>query len=227
MPYRRLAKLVICSLVSLSLMGLYLKYFNRPPADVLLKMNKKPQSRFNFVEDRPVSFKPLDTRDRGAEYDSYVDYKREDTEVAGGEHWQGFLDSNNFVSIGAVYSACEGTRSQLGSVVLLEDKERGGVLARTYLNITIDHEIKEGTFHLEVKYNGQDLFTNYWELCELEDELPVVNKTFTCPVAAGKWSKVKDKHIPGYLPAGRYQTKAWAVDESRQVIACGFSDFNL
>lgn len=145
----------------------------------------------------------------------------------GAAYWSEFLKEHKLVAIGAVFDKCEGDRIQIGTVVLQEDKEVGGVKSTTFFNTTFAEEITGGQFHIEVKYNGEDLYDNYWELCELEDELPEKERTFNCPIKAKHWSIEKDKHIPGYLPKGRFTTKAWAVDDNEKVIACGFSDFKL
>ncbi|XP_012941707.1 uncharacterized protein LOC101861063 [Aplysia californica] len=146
----------------------------------------------------------------------------------GAEYWKQFLKVNKFVPIGAVFDKCEGDdRLQIGTVVLQADKALGGVKSVTFFNHTFKEEIAGGQFHIEVKYNGQDLYDNYWELCELEDDLPEKNRTFTCPIQAKHWTVVKEKHVPGYLPTGRFQTKAWAVDESENVLACGYADFKI
>ncbi|XP_059172343.1 uncharacterized protein LOC131953253 [Physella acuta] len=204
---RRLARLAILTLISMLATAIYLAYFKRPPTDVLLKMNRK--SQFN-LDPRP---------DAGDKVD--VD------EVDNADVWTRFLHENHFVAVGALFDRCDGQRTQLGTVVLMEDKERGGVMTKTFVNMTVEKDINGGQFHVDIKYNGQELYTNYWELCELEQELPEANKTFTCPIRQGLISKVKVKHIMDYLPAGRYQTKGWALDESNEEIICGFADFVL
>nr|KAG5712945.1 hypothetical protein BaRGS_021739 [Batillaria attramentaria] len=65
-----------------------------------------------------------------------------------------------------------------------------------------NNDLEGGTFHVEVRYNGQDLYDNWWEICEMEEDLEPQNRTFSCPIRKGRQSLIKDKHIPGYLPKG-------------------------
>ncbi|KAH9490251.1 hypothetical protein Btru_035044 [Bulinus truncatus] len=220
----------------LSVAAVYFKFFMRPPMNELMKMNKKSPSNLDFGADSFKLDRALTREDQekgeesetetlGADEEDGGDSEldREKLQEAQDNYWSHFIEENNFIPIGAVYDRCEGPKVQLGSVVLLENKDDGGLLARTFINITLNHNVTGGTFFLKVKYNGKDLFENYWELCELEDELPVANRTFTCPIASGKWSKVKNKPIPGYLPTGRYQTKAWVEDEKKKTFVCAHS----
>ncbi|XP_076470135.1 uncharacterized protein LOC143300393 [Babylonia areolata] len=143
--------------------------------------------------------------------------------------WDKFIADNHHTVIGIVFDKCENPTEQLGTVVLLPDKENGGVMSRTFYNFTLDRVIDgEGwTFNIDVKYNGQDLYDNWWEVCEMEDDLDLKDRTFVCPVKPGRLSLVKDKHIPGYIPTGRYQSKAWVKDANNTVLVCGYSDFVL
>uniref|UniRef100_A0A0B6ZCD8 MD-2-related lipid-recognition domain-containing protein n=1 Tax=Arion vulgaris TaxID=1028688 RepID=A0A0B6ZCD8_9EUPU len=142
-------------------------------------------------------------------------------------YWQRFITRNNFVAVGAVYNKCDVGRTQLGTVILEEDKEEGGIRTKTFFNVTLERTLFSGEFHLEIRYNGNQLYGNYWDLCDVESNYPPENRTFNCPVAPGKWSLQKVKHVPSYLPSGRYQAKAWAVDNSGNVIVCGFCDFQI
>ena len=77
------------------------------------------------------------------------------------------------------------------------------VIRVVHIGLSPEEEIEDGTFSIDVKYNGQDLYDNYWSLCELEEELPPANRTFNCPISATHWTVQKPKHIPGYLPKVR------------------------
>lgn len=150
-----------------------------------------------------------------------------DGELRGKVAWDKFIAENKYTVIGIVVNKCEKPTEQLGTVVMLPDSENGGVKTRTYYNFTLGEELKEGTFSLEVKYNGQDLYDNYWNICQMEDDLEPANRTFTCPIRKGRQSLVKEKHIPGYLPKGRYESKAWVKDGNDHLLVCGFSEFTL
>jgi len=222
MPFRgRIIQLTIVLIGLISLAGVYIGYFRHPPPDVLIQMNQrsfkgaKLGQRSDFGESmfRPEFFKSHNG-------------KQSDI-IHGTTYWDNFLRKNKYVPIGAVYDKCEGERSQIGTVILLEDKELGGVSAWTFFNITFEEEIEDGTFSIDVKYNGQDLYDNYWSLCELEEELPPANRTFNCPISATHWTVQKPKHIPGYLPKGTFTSKAWATDDDDNVLGCGYSQFTL
>lgn len=191
--------------------GVYVVYFRHPPAKDILRNQK--------VLDFGESFYKKSAGAGGA--------STEEDETFGTEYWDGFLKKNNFVAIGAVYTKCEGRREQVGSVILQEDTVNGGVSSVTFFNMTFGKEISGGQFNIDVKYNGQDLYDNYWELCEMEEDVPQANKTFSCPIQAKHWSIQKEKHIPTYLPKGRFTTKGWAEDEDGEMIACAFADFLL
>lgn len=174
----------------------------------------------------------IDEEDEESEEDQHIQTQNKPIVVqpqggTGAAYWNQFLKVNNYLPIGAVFDKCDEPHEQIGTVVLLEDKELGGVKTITFFNVTFNEEIKGGQFNIDVKYNGNDLYDNYWDLCELEDELPEKNRTFNCPVHAGHWTVAKEKHIPGYLPKGRFTSKCWATDENDKVIGCGFSDFKL
>lgn len=165
-----------------------------------------------------------------AEMDVLNHQKRElgnPEEIENADFWEKFLKRENLVPIGAVYNNCDGHRTQLGTVVLMEDKENGGIKARTYVNITLEHTVDGGQFNIDSRYNGRGLYDNYWELCDVEDDLPEEEKTFVCPLKPGKYSRVKDKPIPGFLPKGRFQSKIWATDQNGKMIGCGYSDFTI
>ncbi|XP_055890438.1 uncharacterized protein LOC106071551 [Biomphalaria glabrata] len=227
----RVTKLVIFAIITASVAIIYLKLFKRPPVDVLMKMNKKSKFNHDFGAESFRTVHPVLEENEKGPLDELSDTEENDVSEDDIEdsdtYWRQFIEKNHFIPIGGVYNKCEGTKLQLGSVILIENKEDGSLLARTFVNFTLHDNVTSGTFSIKVKYNSKDLFEYSWELCELEDDIPEVNRTFTCPIQAGKFSKVKDKTIPGYLPAGRYQTKAWIVDEHKKTLLCGYSDFSL
>jgi len=52
--------------------------------------------------------------------------------------------------------------------------------------------------HLTCQYNGNDLYSNHWDLCTVEDG--VDDRTINCPMRAGRRRFVKQLKIPNYLP---------------------------
>ncbi|RUS86839.1 hypothetical protein EGW08_005376 [Elysia chlorotica] len=197
----------------------------------------------NKVDDEPVESEKqeVESKPRDTESDSkpvkldanedIISHKKRELgnvdHIEMADYWEHFLKKQNLVPIGAVYNKCEGRRVQFGTVVLMEDKENGGIKARTYVNMTLDHTVDGGQFNIDSRYNGRGLYDNYWDLCEVEDDLPDEEKTFLCPLKPGKYIRVKDKPIPSYLPKGRFQSKIWATDQNGKMIGCGFSDFTI
>ncbi|GFR82691.1 phosphatidylglycerol/phosphatidylinositol transfer protein [Elysia marginata] len=162
--------------------------------------------------------------DKGKAKDDILSHKKRELgnseEIENADYWAKLLKQQNLVPIGAVYNKCDGKRIQLGTVVLMEDKENGGIKARTYVNITLEHTIDGGQFNIDSRYNGRSMYDNYWELCEVEDDLPDEEKTFTCPLKPGSYSRVKDKPIPGFLPKTvKYCTKLLRLREEAEKYA--------
>lgn len=144
--------------------------------------------------------------------------------------WENFIKSNGYVSIGEIYDNCdEKDRIMVGKTIILPDVRWGGikgVKSRTFINTTFESEVAGGTFGLEVKYNGKDLYSRSWELCTLDEDYEN-DRVIYCPFNPGDYTFVKDRQIPIYLPKGRYQTKGWIKNQMDEIILCGFSDFSL
>ena len=52
--------------------------------------------------------------------------------------------------------------------------------------------------HLTCQYNGNDLYSNHWDLCTVEDGLD--DRVINCPIRVGRRKFVKELKIPNYLP---------------------------
>lgn len=58
--------------------------------------------------------------------------------------------------------------------------------------------------YLTCQYNGNDLYSNHWELCTVEEGTG--DQVIHCPLRKGKRKFVKTLKIPNYLPK-----VGWAV----------------
>ncbi|KAK3085909.1 hypothetical protein FSP39_010388 [Pinctada imbricata] len=136
--------------------------------------------------------------------------------------WQDFIDANNYVAIGDVFDTCEKGHQTIGKVILLNNEETGGLMARTFVNITLKTELTIGEFAVDVKYNGKELYDNKWEFCSMDENQK--KRQIFCPYKAGKfYTWATDKNIPTYIPKGRYETKAWLTGDEGELITCGYS----
>ncbi|KAL5022811.1 hypothetical protein ScPMuIL_001966 [Solemya velum] len=193
---KKIPLIIICAVFLLTV-GLYIRYFKHGAPEEILEANRR-----NFGSPKRKT---------------HVD----DTEL----QWMSFLETNHFVKIGGVYDSCEEeVRKTVGTSILLPDG-KGGVKTRTYINMTLDIDVTEGVFYMEVKYNSQDLYSSQWDLCTLDEDFD--DRLIFCPLKAGLHSWKKERKVPGYLPKGRYETKAWVTDQTEEIIACGMSDFIL
>ena len=52
--------------------------------------------------------------------------------------------------------------------------------------------------YLTCQYNGNELYSNSWDLCTVEDGEP--DRVIFCPIKAGRRKFVKPLKIPNYLP---------------------------
>ncbi|KAK7505838.1 hypothetical protein BaRGS_00003109 [Batillaria attramentaria] len=247
---RRFIRLTFVLILMIGITTVYVTLFQHPPPDQLMEMNKRGAKDFDisvFNDDNADDRTDDDVKDRDKSEDDTndEDLMEKDDEVAsrrgpkrreakgdksklkGSVAWNRFIQDNGHTAIGVVFDRCEKPTEQLGTVIMLPDPEFGGVKSRTFYNFTLYNDLEGGTFHVEVRYNGQDLYDNWWEICEMEEDLEPQNRTFSCPIRKGRQSLIKDKHIPGYLPKGRYQSKAWVNTEQGELLVCGFSDFVL
>ena len=62
----------------------------------------------------------------------------------------------------------------------------------------VDKEIVGGLMYLTCQYNGNDLYSNHWDLCTVEEGLD--DRVINCPIRAGRRKFVKELKIPNYLP---------------------------
>ncbi|XP_033754920.1 uncharacterized protein LOC117337886 [Pecten maximus] len=218
---------VFCCIV----FSVYITYFNHgPPEDI---MNRNRQQGQGVAENGGNGLH-LTKRDESnviEKDEEGVDEQIRDEDnpdfVESKKLWDNFIKSNNYVSIGDLYNGCEvGDRELVGKTIMLPDKENGGIKSRTFLNFTFEEEYTGGEFVLEVKYNNKDLYDNHWDMCALDDQQP--DRLIFCPYKVNaQWSWVKDKKIPGYLPKGRYETKAYVTDQNEKRVLCGYSLFIL
>jgi len=142
------------------------------------------------------------------------------------ERWERWLQIMDFVSVGELYDKCEGEdKLILGQVILLPDKENGGIKAKIYSNFTLHEKIEDGEIHMQVKYNDVKIFQNYWPLCEAEDEME--DKVLYCPLQPGRKRFVKNMKVPNYLPKGKYTTRAWVYTPEKKMMGCAISEFVL
>ncbi|XP_060073825.1 uncharacterized protein LOC132553587 [Ylistrum balloti] len=215
------------------IISVYVTYFNHgPPEDIMNRNRNQGQGVESSNDDKELRLTKRDeSKDIGEEEDGGDDevIKDEDNPdfVESKKLWDDFIKANNYVSIGDLYSGCEvGDRVLVGKTIMLPDKKKGGIKSRTFLNFTFEEDYTGGEFVLEVKYNNKDLYDNHWDMCTLDDQQP--DRLIFCPYKANaQWSWVKDKKIPGYLPKGRYETKAYITNQDEKRVLCGYSLFVL
>ncbi|XP_067651465.1 putative phosphatidylglycerol/phosphatidylinositol transfer protein 2 [Haliotis asinina] len=200
------------------IMGIYYTYFKRPPLEELMRMNSKRtfSNRAPSIRNETVF---------NVNEDDLIDGEV-DTSAA---RWESFVRRNNFVSVGEVWDrGCDDKgRKTIGTVIMMPDKETGGLKTRTFVNYTLHEDVEEGEFYLDVKYNNNDLFDNHWDLCTLEEESDQDKRTIFCPIKRGQKNEIKDREIPIYLPKGKYYTRSWITNQNGVVLMCGYSDFVL
>lgn len=185
--------------------GTYVKYFRRPPVSDILSANK------GLVEEDEEALKSLTPEARAS--------KRQ---------WDRWIKANDYVQIGEVFDKCDGDdRLAIGRAILLQDTKLGGVTSKTFLNITFASDVTGGAMYLECQYNGRQLYSSHWDLCTAEDDLEDDKRIIICPMKSGPKSYGTERKIPNYLPKGRYQAKAWFIDQNEQMIACGMADFTI
>lgn len=207
--------LLIAIVVCLGL-GLYFTYFHRPPTADILAANLALHDRQETGDCSP-----------GGNCDD------EDDEVVDGSPakqsarmWRRWLKENKHVSIGQLYDKCNGSdKIMVGQVIMLPDEINGGVTSTTFLNVTIDKTITGGLMYLTCQYNGNDLYSNHWDLCTADEGTE--DRIIICPIRTGKKKFVKNLKIPNYLPKGRYTTKAWMTTQDDEMIGCAFADFAI
>jgi len=70
--------------------------------------------------------------------------------------------------------------------------------------------------YLACQYNGNDLYSNHWDLCAIEDD-DAEDRVINCPIRAGRRKFVKELKIPNYLPKVDLQTNSCATFFSLRV----------
>ncbi|OWF48048.1 phosphatidylglycerol/phosphatidylinositol transfer protein-like [Mizuhopecten yessoensis] len=212
--------------------SVYVTYFNHgPPEDIMARNRQQQHGAESDNEDKGLHVAKRDELNAVENEEGGDDEKIKDEDnpdfVESKKLWENFIKSNDYVSIGDLYSGCdEGDRVLVGKSIMLPDKENGGIKARIFLNFTFEEEYMGGEFVLEVKYNNKELYDNHWDMCILDENQP--DRLIFCPYEANaQWSWVKDKKIPSYLPKGRYETKAYVTNQDDKRILCGYSLFIL
>lgn len=193
-------------------------FFHHGPPEEILKANKINRAHArHFASQEEQNMNELEKQEAMEEKKAI-------------EIWENFIKTNDFVSIGDIYDNCDETdRKMVGQAIILPDVRWAGmkgVKSRTFINTTFESEVTGGSFNIEVKYNGKELFNRTWELCN-GDEDNEENNVISCPLNPGNFTYVKDKPIPLYLPKGRYETKAWIKSQLDEIVLCGFADFSL
>lgn len=182
---------------------IYFMFFRHAPADELLAVNSKSSS------DRLVSI--------GLPKAKLFNDGKDDLRRKQAEKWEQWAQDR--VVIGSYYSNCDDDAIMMGKVTMIPDKVNGGVLSYHYFNATWENEVEDGTMFIEVKYNGQDLYSNHFDLCTVDEEV------IRCPYKAGFNHIEGTIKIPAYIPTGQYTCKAWLKDQDDVVIGCGYADF--
>ena len=77
-------------------------------------------------------------------------------------------------------------------------------------------EVVGGMMYLACQYNGNDLYSNHWDLCAIEDD-DAEDRVINCPIRAGRRKFVKELKIPNYLPKVDLQTNSCATFFSLRV----------
>lgn len=202
--FKRIA-LLVAILVCFGL-GVYFTYFHRPPTADILAANLA-------IHGGGGGHLPPDEEDDSPTGRSLRVWKR-------------WVKENGYVSIGKLFNKCNGTdKIMVGTVIMLPDEVNGGVTSRTYLNVTLQTPVTGGQMFLKCQYNGNDLYSNQWDLCTVEEGTD--DRIIYCPVRPGRRKFVKNLKIPNYLPKGRYSTKAWLTNQNEEMIGCAFADFKI
>jgi len=137
--------------------------------------------------------------------------------------WDAWVEANGYVSIGEVYDKCdEPTRLNLGRIVILPDKKKGGLLCKMFMNCTLGEELRHPSgIVIDIQYNGRDLYRSRWDLCTAEDkEIERMQKILACPIPKGRTHIAKAFKVPGFLPRGRFSLKFEVVNQNNKVVFC-------
>jgi hypothetical protein len=195
-------------------LGVYFRYFRRPPTEDILAANLVLHGGGDDDDDEDV-----DGGGDGVAED-------EDEVKSSARTWDRWIRRNRYISIGKLFNKCDGNdRIMVGRVIMLQDKVHGGVTSKTYLNVTLENDVTGGAMYITCQYNGNDLYSNHWDLCTVEEDMD--DRIIFCPIRAGRKKFVKELKIPNYLPKGRYTTKAWLLDQENKPIGCAFAEFTL
>ncbi|XP_063441616.1 putative phosphatidylglycerol/phosphatidylinositol transfer protein DDB_G0282107 isoform X2 [Mytilus trossulus] len=194
--------LIILLILMCSVFSLYMIFFNHGPPEEILKTNLKKSAGRKANED--------------------VD-ELTDSEIA----WRKFIKDNNYVAIGTLWDSCDGDKDTIGKVILLPDKQSGGIKSRTFVNVTFGEEYNGGELGISVKYNGKDLYDNKWDFCSIDENEEEEDRQVFCPYKPGYHAWITDRKVPKYLPKGTYFSKTWLTDGEGELVACGFSEFVL
>jgi len=207
-------KLCLVAMVSMmcAMCTVYVTYFHHGPASEVLQANA-----VRHVARRTLASNS--TQDEDAQMAAYQLGK-----------WEAWVDANGYVPIGEVYDKCEHDEHQLnlGRVVLLPDKKKGGLLAKLFINATLGQDVTSGGIQIDIKYNKHDLYGSRWDLCTAEDrELEVQNKILKCPIRAGRMRVAKPFKIPSFLPKGSYNLGIQIFNQDEAMVFCTKIEFAL
>ena len=75
------------------------------------------------------------------------------------------------------------------------------VIIRTIMIMCLgisENGLTGGNLHLTCWYKNRELYSNYWDLCTMEEDEP--DRLIYCPIKRSHKYYVKDKKIPSYLP---------------------------
>jgi len=68
----------------------------------------------------------------------------------------------------------------------------------THFVLRLDEDVVGGCMYLTCQYNGNDLYSNHWDLCTVEEGQD--DRVINCPIRVGRRKFVKELKIPNYLP---------------------------
>ncbi|XP_014671821.1 PREDICTED: phosphatidylglycerol/phosphatidylinositol transfer protein-like, partial [Priapulus caudatus] len=177
-------------LLTIAVSCVYMAYFRHPPPEEILAANSKSLSTAHMKN--------------AASNIKLFNDGRDHLRMQQVNLWEKWTRDNEYIVIGEYYSNCEEDALLIGKVALVKDKKYGGVKSFHVFNATWENDVDEGTLFLEVQYNGQDLYSNHFDMCTSSDEDSVIN----CPYKAGPVHISGDVKIPNYIPKGRYTCKA-------------------
>ncbi|GFO25080.1 phosphatidylglycerol/phosphatidylinositol transfer protein-like [Plakobranchus ocellatus] len=232
----RLIKVGILVFFSLLLMVLYVNFFQHPPANELLRNNRKAMlssEKHDFgaslflnheeetSDNDDLSFDEKDdnesNKDDNEDSDRDADIELEDDKENERESMETDNEKSHDDDTGSDAEKSDEKaqrddvlshkKRDLGSSNEIEMSGHWSQFLKQKNLVPIgavyskcEHTVDGGKFNIESRYNGRALYDNYWDLCDVEDDLPDEEKTFVCPLSPGLYSRVKDKAIPGYLP---------------------------